>query len=347
MKHLGFSCILGLLSPGFVLLSDAFAPKTASPVAGSGLYIDNAPLPTEAPVEKLEKRAVVNISPNICGWFSGSTIGGEPVLWSYYNTATTCFWNSDYKIVGDDYPIKTTCVEDGSQNVGSNVLQCQDYRAYVCASSSGLRYQMEPTYDGFTTPIAFPTFTGSDGISVGTQYPGDSPTPTSSTSSESTSSSTSSDFSSSTDSSSSSPTSSSSAASDKLKSKSVPVGPIVGGVIGGLAVVGIIACAIIFMVIRSRKRNNANVPPQPNAENQPPTSDMQKTDAFQPGAEPFQPGAGQFGYPPQFQSHGVPPPGANVELYAPERSELDPQTRFVLPNQHPYFKEHSNVHEAP
>ncbi|KAL3466910.1 hypothetical protein BJX64DRAFT_249248 [Aspergillus heterothallicus] len=132
---------------------------------------------------------------------------------------------------------------------------------------------MEPTWSGFQTPILFPIYTGFEGISTGTQYPPGYPS-ASETDSQSTST-----IDTNTDSTAASSTggsgedqstasaSSSSTTSTSSSSSSVPVGGIVGGVIGGLAVIGIFCFAIMFMIMRSRRsRNNSSQDTAGNAQ---------------------------------------------------------------------------------
>ncbi|KAJ5432768.1 uncharacterized protein N7458_011924 [Penicillium daleae] len=144
-----------------------------------------------------------------------------------------------------------------------------DYLSFVCSEKEGIEYQMEPYWSGFRDPIAFPVYTGSNGISTGTQYPAGYPTPSSTTSSSSSSTTT-------TSASGTSPgTSGSSATSNPSdhRGSSAPVGAIVGGVIGGLAFISLIAGAIIFFLMHRRRR------PQPGQYQQP-------ASGFPPGSQP-------------------------------------------------------------
>lgn len=116
---------------------------------------------------------------------------------------------------------------------------------------------MEPFWAGFSEPIAFPVYTGSNGVSTGTQYPpGYSTTGATTANSDSDSKSTSS---------SQGNAASSTSGSDPTnhRDNSTPVGAIVGGVIGGLALIGLFTGAIVyFAVVRPRKQREAQPGPQ-------------------------------------------------------------------------------------
>ncbi|KAJ5999618.1 hypothetical protein N7481_000027 [Penicillium waksmanii] len=161
------------------------------------------------PFKNLSKRAD-HIPPNFCGWFSGSDYGTRP----YCATFT----------------------------YGS------DYRSFVCMSEKDVEYQLEPYWEGFSDPIAFPVYTGSSGISTGTQYPVGYFASVSSTRSDS-------DSGTSKDSgSTSSTTQGNTGSSSDHGGSSSPIGAIVGGVIGGLALISLIVGAIILFVGRGRRR---------------------------------------------------------------------------------------------
>lgn len=125
-----------------------------------------------------------------------------------------------------------------------------DYRSYVCSAEGGAQYHMEPFWSGMSDPIAFPIYTGSKGISTGTQYPSGYSSSTTATDSDSNSRSSSSTSEASTGSSSNSD-------SSRHKSSSAPVGAIVGGVIGGLALIGLVVGIIIFFLMRRKKRGDS------------------------------------------------------------------------------------------
>lgn len=134
-----------------------------------------------------------------------------------------------------------------------------------------MTWTMEPTWSGMQSPILFPIYTGSKGISTGTQYPPGyrSVTETSEESSSTTDTSTSEPSDTDTDADTASTSSSSS-------SSSVPVGAIVGGVVGGLAAIGIFAFAVIYLIIHSRRKrattgqNQHQGPEQPEIQKQTP-----------------------------------------------------------------------------
>ncbi|CAI7665027.1 unnamed protein product [Penicillium pancosmium] len=161
------------------------------------------------PFKNLSKRAD-HIPPNFCGWFSGSGYGTRPYCATFTYGA--------------------------------------DYRSFVCMSEKDVEYQLEPYWEGFSDPIAFPVYTGSSGISTGTQYPVGYSTSVSSTSSDS-------NFGTSTDSRSTSTTAEgNTGSSSDHGDSSAPIGAIVGGVIGGLALISLIVGVIIFFVCRGRRR---------------------------------------------------------------------------------------------
>ncbi|KAL2835644.1 hypothetical protein BJY01DRAFT_252451 [Aspergillus pseudoustus] len=275
-----------LPSPAICLQHHTSLPRTTS-VPSDG---KSAPGPTQAP---LAKRADA-VPHNICGWFSGS---GYDDSWEYYDTQSTCFWHSDYKIIGapaDLFPVITTCV--GYQHetpADASTLQClsalpycltvrynPDYYAWFCTDTPDVTWTMEPTWSGLQTPIFFPIYTGSDGISTGIQYPAGykSPTGTETTTGvTSTGEDENNEMSTSTatttgghlgDQPTTSTSSSSSSSSSRSRS-SIPVGAIVGGVIGGLAVIGISGFAILFLIMRSRRSHERERDASGNAQNSP------------------------------------------------------------------------------
>ncbi|KAJ5107905.1 hypothetical protein N7456_004580 [Penicillium angulare] len=129
-----------------------------------------------------------------------------------------------------------------------------DYESYVCSENEGEEYQLEPYWSGISNPIAFPIYTGSNGVSTGTQYPPGYPTSTSTTQTDGTSTSSGSNTVSATSSGQTDATSSTSGPNSSGKSKpGAPIGAIVGGVVGGLVVASIFMAAIIFFIMRHRK----------------------------------------------------------------------------------------------
>ncbi|BCS24827.1 uncharacterized protein APUU_41271A [Aspergillus puulaauensis] len=333
--------VLALLSPAFSLQPHNSPPKTTSTADA-----EPGPSPTEPPL--LEKRADFDdVPPNICGWFSGA---GYDTRWSYDNPQITCFWNSDYKILGrpeDQVPAITTCIEDG--NAGISTLRCSsdtpycltviyepDYYGWFCTDTPDVTWTMEPTWSGMQSPILFPIYTGSKGISTGTQYPpgyqNSQRTSTVDSAGEPSDTDTGTDTGSDT------------------ASSSVPVGAIVGGVVGGLAAIGIFAFAVIYLLIHSR-RKRSNAEQQGQGPGQPP--EIQKTQqgyvqpdmpppsevhgqgaALSPGQpelpsntrpSPFSPYVNQGGYPgtaapPRGQWAGD---GRNFEIDSQQVGELD------------------------
>jgi hypothetical protein len=148
------------------------------------------------------------------------------------------------------------------------------YRAYGNCNSTQGTSNVELTYTGFNQPIDLPIFTGLGGLSTGTQYPpGESPAVTATTSSSSGAAGggagiTSSQLVQSTSasggqSSGGLPSSGqSSGGASSSSHSSTPIGAIVGGVIGGLAIIcGTIIA--IFWIFRSRKKESAPAPVAP------------------------------------------------------------------------------------
>ncbi|KAJ5355190.1 uncharacterized protein N7496_012402 [Penicillium cataractarum] len=187
-----------------------------------------------------------------------------------------------------------------------------DYLSFVCSEKEGVEYQMEPYWSGFSDPIAFPVYTGSNGVSTGTQYPAGYSTPSSTTSSSSSTS---------TNSSSASSTSQGSSGSTASSTPSVyhgssaPIGAIVGGVIGGLIFLGLIAGAIIFFLFRRRRRPQPGQPQQPafSYPQGPPPSNFQYTHPANPGVN--------TGIPPHTTAPIVPP--QNPPAQEPSRYEIE------------------------
>lgn len=142
----------------------------------------------------------------------------------------------------DDYPYCLT------------FLYGHDYSAFLCHSDRDVTWTMAPTWSDLDTPIAFPIYSGSNGISTGTQYPSGYESPTTTTNTDDSSTSQTASSSSSSDSSSGSATSTNPTATStpETDSSPTPVGAIVGGVIGGLAVIGIVVCVIVYL-LRRRK----------------------------------------------------------------------------------------------
>lgn len=136
-----------------------------------------------------------------------------------------------------------------------------DYLSFVCSEQEGIEFQMEPYWSGFSDPIAFPVYTGSNGISTGTQYPPGYPTP-SSTSSDVLPSSTSDSISNPISSTAGSGSSTPGHNGSKQHGSSTPVGAIVGGVIGGLALISLVVGVIVFFAIIRPRHRRALAQPQ-------------------------------------------------------------------------------------
>ncbi|KFZ16760.1 hypothetical protein V502_04926 [Pseudogymnoascus sp. VKM F-4520 (FW-2644)] len=309
---------------------NVLAPRTTS---GSPLGHDATPIPTptEAPCasngSELRRRAAESIPPNICGWFPGAR--GD--MWTYKDPTLTCYWNSDFNIVGNALPVQTACVDGAELNSCStcsgDVLKCSStasycatflyglsYNAYMCVTESGIRYTLQSTPDGMTGPIAFPVYTGKRGISTGIQDPSGYPIESrtietdSLPSPSSTDSPTSTPTGPSTDSPTSTPTSSfldpSTTPSKKASSTSAPVGAIVGGVVGGVFFIALVVGIVLFFVIRSRrnKQNNLSPPPHQPPQNgfgNPPVNPYPPIQQYYPQPNNPQPNPNQHAFPPQ------------------------------------------------
>lgn len=134
---------------------------------------------------------------------------------------------------------------------------------------------MEPTWSGILDPIAFPIFTGTMGISTGTQYPPGYSSPSTTTPSTP-------------------PPGSSQATATTLSpgplsnpsptptntshSSSTPAGAIAGGVVGGLAV---LVGAVAFFIIKRRRQANprsVQVQSPPHYEAQDPPQEFHKAE---------------------------------------------------------------------
>ncbi|KAJ5988100.1 hypothetical protein N7481_003310 [Penicillium waksmanii] len=116
---------------------------------------------------------------------------------------------------------------------------------------------MEPYWSGFTSPIAFPVYTGAKGVSTGTQYPAGYSTP-SSTTSDSDSGSGSSADSNSNSASYIMAHSSGTAVSNisQHRGNSTPVGSIVGGVIGGLVFISLSVGVSVYFADSSERKES-------------------------------------------------------------------------------------------
>ncbi|KFX92598.1 hypothetical protein V490_05293 [Pseudogymnoascus sp. VKM F-3557] len=354
MRRLLLSLVLAF-SNADISLQNVLAPRTTS---GSALNHDATPIPTptEQPCAsygpELKRRDAESIAPNICGWFSGV----RNDVWTYDNPTYTCYWQSDFHVIGSQLPVQTSCVEQVDLSSctacsGDDVLKCSsinpfcatffygsDYSAYMCATETGISYTLQSTPDGFTAPIAFPVYTGKRGISTGIQYPIGYPSEsrTITTSGYSTPPSTDlpSSDSPSADLPSSTPTNSfldpsttsskgNSSGGPSGSSKSTPVGAIVGGVIGGVFVIAFVVGIILFFVLRSRRNSQNNLAPPLH---QPPQNGL-----GDPQANP---------YPPMQQYY--PPPGNPQGVFVPQGNPTQPgfapglqQNQHTPPQQHP------------
>jgi hypothetical protein len=129
------------------------------------------------------------------------------------------------------------------------VLLGTQYSEFLCIQQSSSLVLLASTYAGQTAPIAFPIYSGSQGISIGTAYPPGypSPSPTSTTASPITSTASSSSRLSS--------TSISSTSSPGYPPTSLPIGAIIGGVIGGVVAI-CIAVIIVALIMRHHRTRN-------------------------------------------------------------------------------------------
>ncbi|KFY30775.1 hypothetical protein V493_01671 [Pseudogymnoascus sp. VKM F-4281 (FW-2241)] len=121
------------------------------------------------------------------------------------------------------------------------------------------------------------------------------------------------------------------------KSKPVPVGTIVGGVVGGLAVVALFALAVIFVVLRSRRNKKHNPAP--------PSHQSPQDEYTKPELNPQHPAQPYIPPPNFFQEEPILHPQPNQQAFQHQQSpnsELDsntpiqayPQQAFI-PNQQP------------
>lgn len=171
---------------------------------------------------------------------------------------------------------------------------------------------MEPYWSGFTSPIAFPVYTGAKGISTGTQYPAGYSTPLLDSGSSSSTNTESNSVSYITAVSSGTPSKSN---PSQHRGSSAPIGPIVGGVIGGLVFISLIVGLIVyFAVIRRRRERRAGLG-LGQGQGQP----QQPPPGFPPGSQTYH---SQYQYP---QSQPMAP------LYtAKEGAPQNPQTQQPL-----------------
>jgi hypothetical protein len=168
---------------------------------------------------------------------------------------SSLFWNYQLTFTVLSYPASPYC---------GSVYFPSGYRAYGNCNTTQGTSNVELTYTGFNQPIDLPIFTGLGGLSTGTQYPpGESPAVTATTSSSSGAAGggagiTSSQLVQST----SASGGQSSGGTSSSSHSSTPIGAIVGGVIGGLAIIcGTIIA--IFWIFRSRKKESAPAPVAP------------------------------------------------------------------------------------
>ena len=134
------------------------------------------------------------------------------------------------------------------------VLLGTSYSEFLCITQSSNTVLLASTYAGQTNPIAFPIYSGSQGISIGTAYPSGYTTPGPTTSSATTSVTSSSPSSTIT----SSTSSSSLGSTSDVPSSPQPIGAIVGGAVGG--VIAICITVIIVALIMRRQRHRNEVP---------------------------------------------------------------------------------------
>jgi hypothetical protein len=135
------------------------------------------------------------------------------------------------------------------------VLLGTSYSEFLCIQQSSNLVLLASTYAGQVNPIAFPIYSGSQGISIGTAYPPgySSPAPTSTTSISTTLTTSSLPSSSSASISSTSP--------PEISSQPQPVGAIVGGVVGGVVAI-CITVIIVALIMRCQRRRNEMLPGQ-------------------------------------------------------------------------------------
>lgn len=240
------------------------------------------PKPTHDPSlvgHNLFKR-VDSVPASICGWYAGQ---GYSETWYLLGTTNTCFFYTDLGVFGNSANTWTKCVDyhdattyscDAACSSSSRVLLCSSqnpwcqtvllgtsYSEFLCIQQSSNVVLLASTFAGQTNPIAFPIFSGSQGISFGTAYPPgySSPTPTTASSTTPTASTTSTTSTTATTSSSLSSIPISSTTSPAPSTQPQPIGPIVGGVVGGVIAICITIIVITFIMQQNRRRKD--IPP--------------------------------------------------------------------------------------
>ncbi|KAB5578204.1 hypothetical protein GE09DRAFT_543580 [Coniochaeta sp. 2T2.1] len=228
---------------------------------GGGLYVDVgfSPAPTEVPRRPSELAGMelfkrYQMGTDTCGF--AAEFKSSP--WTCFRVGAKCATTGSHMgCCVDDFPkcqssFLTTCLDlaTAPSSCGTGSLCCSSTKSPSCftwlfssSTDPGATYSLLNCYasGGIGTLLdAPPTVTTSD---------------SSSTSSSSSSSSSSSRSSTSTTSSTSPPT-----PTETDSPSPTPVGAIVGGVVGGVAILGIAAVAIFYLLVRHRRQNDAKTP---------------------------------------------------------------------------------------
>lgn len=234
-----------------------WTPAHETPAATFPLI--RSPKPTEPPPapRNLKKRNAANT----CGYVSGYT--GDPL---YCATTDVCVYNSDDFYIGccpstsTECPIPTTCY-DLSQS--QSYASANDVYALYCANATlpnCIQYiyldHLFTGYSGWGCGIAAATDDVYYSATTVTEAGSSSPISSSVTASSSSAGGTTSSASTTSSSSSAAATTSSGGGGSK-KSSSSNVGPIVGGVVGGVAVIGLIALGVFYIYRRGQKQGAA------------------------------------------------------------------------------------------
>ncbi|KAH7155300.1 hypothetical protein B0J13DRAFT_222817 [Dactylonectria estremocensis] len=307
-------------------------PTVAVSLADNGV----SPRPTDGPDYDLLRRAddtgtLLYAPDNTCGFISGLEGAGYTCFGTYTCAFTISgdqghvgccesgVCNYRYKCVDFDGYFSSSLCNDGCE-VDILTLKCTDTSAPYCNTISfdnGVSDYWCNTLDKSTAQMATTTFSGGD-ARVYTTLDETSTIVSSSSSSETTESSSSTVPSDST-STGPSASASTSSGSDGGGGSSTPIGPIVGGVVGGVGALAL-AGAAIFFCLRSKKKKEAAAAPATNTT--PP--------AYQAPNMQQQPGVGPNGY--------NPVPQGQTGYYDPKQAYATPNQQY---NQAAFYPAHN------
>lgn len=198
-----------------------------------------------------------------------------------------------------------------------------DYLDYICSETPGVTLYLESTYAGMTDPIAFPIYTGSNGISTGVQYPPGYSIPITTTSDTTSTASTSSPISISTTSVVGTTHTSASSSSGASSSNSALSPGAKAGTGIGAVVVGLLLIAILLYHLRRRGAqnlyNNTSVPQSSEPSQKPELPTVQK----QLTSVPFVPATTELPTNPNTRSRRPNNPQQQAETYAGPQLAVD------------------------